>query len=388
VTAPDYPRGPVRLISFLWGLQFSFVNPSLALLLASVYGASTAQVSLALAISSAAGLLAAWLIPRWCDRRADYIRPLIGCGIAMIGLCLVLGLSSSLPLAVLGLVVFGAPAGVGVALLFGFVSHTGGPPSEVVRTRAVFSASWVAGPPVASGIIALAGGHALVWVLAGVTVVNIAVTTRLLRARVVADVAPSPVRTTPARVPRTVVALLVVAFALLATINSATVSITTLFVSDDLGLSPLWGGVALGVAAGLEVPVLLLIGRHHGRLRDLTLLTFACVLCAGYGATMALAHSGLVVIAAQLFNAGFVAIIAGAGLTLFQALIPGPSTAAGAFSNAQRLGGLLAGPLIGLASVAGGLRTVFAAGVLVALVSLVVLRLVARLGRREVSTRP
>lgn len=380
-----YPKAIVWAIAALWGLQFAFLNPALALLLVSLYGASTGQVAVVLLIYNAACLVTAWLIPRWADRRGNYVLPMVGCAVFTVALSVVLILTDVLPIAIAGLVMLGAPAAVGMPLLFGYVRHAGATPSEVVRTRAVFSMAWVVGPPAAAVIISAAGGDALVWAIAAVGMCTIATTSVLsVRGRTALagpDDEPAPVTAElPSRsVARSAIALLVVGVALLQAANTTSVSVTTLFVTDGLGLSPIWGGVALGVAAALEVPVLFFIGRANRRFRDLTLLSLACVLAAAYYVVMTLAQTGGVVIAAQVVNASFYAILSGIGLTYFQSLIAGPGVAAGAFSNSLRLGSLLAGPLIGMGAVLGdSLRAVFLLCAVLSLVSLGALRLAAR----------
>ena len=62
------------------------------------------------------------------------------------------------------------------------------------------------------------------------------------------------------------VARLVAGFVLLSAANNAAISATTLLVTDRLGLDPLWGGVALATAAGLEIPALLALGRLSTRI--------------------------------------------------------------------------------------------------------------------------
>lgn len=371
----------MRLIAFLWGLQFAFLNPALALLLVSLFGASTGQVAAVLAIYNSAALLMSWAVPRWADRHAEYVRAMFGCAVFTIALSIALTFARSLPIGVAGLVLLGAPAAVGTPLLFGFVRHSGAPPSEVVRSRAAFSTAWVAGPPLATGVIAAGGGHALVLTIGGVGLVNLLVIGRLHRTARPARAARTGTATPAAAslAPRTAIVLLVGAFVGLQATNSAAVAITTLFVTQTLHLSPLWGGVALGVAAGLEVPALLLIGRNSGRIDDLTLLSLACLAGAAYYLGVSAAPNGYVLIALQLLNAAFYAVIAGIGLTLFQAIIAGPGTAAGLLSNAQRGGALLSGPIIGFGSfLAGGLRAVYLTCAALTLVGLVLVRFASR----------
>jgi hypothetical protein len=70
-------------------------------------------------------------------------------------------LSTSLPVAVIGLVVLGGPAGVGSSLLYAHLRHSGASVSDVVNTRAIVSVAWVAGPPLATLIIGWFGNQAI-----------------------------------------------------------------------------------------------------------------------------------------------------------------------------------------------------------------------------------
>ncbi len=380
--SPSYPRGVVRVVAFLWGLQFAFLNPALALLLVSLFGASTGQVAVVLAIYNTASLLTSWALPRWADRHAEYVRAMLACALFTVALSFALTFARALPLGVAGLVLLGAPAAVGTPLLFGYVRHSGAPPSEVVRARAVFSSAWVAGPPLATAVIAAGGGHALVLAIGGVGILNLAAIGRLHRtARTAAEASSGDATAAHAAglAPRSAVVLLVAAFAGLQATNTAAVAITTLFVTQTLHLSPLWGGVALGVAAGLEVPALLLLGRNSRRIGDLALLSVACLVGAAYYLSVSVAPNGYTLIALQVLNACFYAVIAGVGITLFQAIIAGPGAAAGLLSNAQRAGALLSGPLIGVGSLlAGGLRAVFVTCAALTIVSLAIIRLASR----------
>lgn len=108
------------------------------------------------------------------------------------------------------------------------------------------------------------------------------------------------------------------------------------------------------------------------------LLGVACVLGAAYYLLAAAAPNGIALIAFQVFNAASYAIITGVGLTLFQSLISGPGAAAGLYSNAQRAGALLAGPLIGIGSLIGNsVRAVFVVCAVVSLFGMILIRIAA-----------
>ena len=160
--------------AFLWGLQFAFLNPALALLLVALFHATAGQVGTVLAVYNASGFLASLALPGYADRTGNYLRVMLACGILTLTLAAVLAATTSLPVAVLALVALGGPAGVGSSLLFAHLKHSGASASDVVNTRAVVSFAWVAGPPLATFIISSLGNRSILLAIAVVAVANIA----------------------------------------------------------------------------------------------------------------------------------------------------------------------------------------------------------------------
>ena len=336
--------------ALLWGLQFALLNPVLAVLLTGVFGATGAQVGGALAVYNASGFVAALIVPAYADRKNDYVRPMLGCAVLTLGLAGVLAVATSLPVAVCALVALGGPAGVGNSLLFAHLKHSGAAPAEVVRTRAVVSFAWVAGPPLATLVIAGSGPRAVLALLAAVATLTIAATAVLLRRAGPAPVVPA---TGDEQVPagRGHVAIILVVFVALQATNSAVVSIMTLFVTDRMRLPVWWAGAALGVAAALEIPALLLVGRLSRRLPARWLLASGCLAGIVYYLATAYAQGPVMLLGLQVLNAWFFATVAGVGLTLFQELIPRPGLASGLYVNTRRVGAQVAGPINSAGSV-------------------------------------
>jgi SET family sugar efflux transporter-like MFS transporter len=87
-------------------------------------------------------------------------------------------------------------------------------------------------------------------------------------------------------------------------------------------------------------------------------------------------------VAAQALNAWFFATVAGTGLSLFQRIVPRPGLATGLFTNTQRLGAIVSGPLIGLAALTPlGYRGVLIACAALTVAALITIRVVPRPGR-------
>ncbi len=160
--------------ALLWGLQIAFLIPTLALILVNLYDASTAEVGWILTVYNASGFVASLLVPSYADRREDYLRPMLACGVLTLVLALVLALTTSLPVAVIALVVLGGPAGVGSAMLFAHLRHSGATPADIVNTRAIVSAAWIAGPPLATLIIGTFGNRAILFAIGAIAVLTIA----------------------------------------------------------------------------------------------------------------------------------------------------------------------------------------------------------------------
>lgn len=369
--------------ALLWGTQFAFLTPSIGIILVALYDATPGQVGWALTVYNISGFISTLVVPSHADRRGDYLRPLLWCGGLTIALASALALVTTLPLAVLALVALGGPAGVGIGLLFAHQKHIGTSVSGIMKTRAIFSFSWVAGPPVATFMLGLLGKRSVLWAVAGIAALGIVFTVLMMRdrARRAGPIVTEDSRESVfavLRQPRVVV--LTLAFLLLIGTTSASVATVTLFVTHRLGLDVIWGGVALGTCAALEIPFLLTLGRLKERFGSAWLLLVGGLAGAAYYASMVVITGPAMLVAAQLLNAIFIATIQGLGLTIFQEVVPRPGLASGLFMNTQRLGAVLSGPVIALGALPGlGYGWVFVACVPLVLLGLALLVLARRL---------
>lgn len=405
---------PSRLLvpasSLLWGLQFALLTPALALILATLYSASTADIGWTLAVYNTGGFLAALLIPAWADRRGRYIGAMMLAAVLTLLLAAALAAATSLPLATVALVVLGSPAGVGVTLLFAHLRHAGASTQTMMNTRAVLAAAWVAGPPLATAIIGVAGGRGVLWTIVGIAVLNIATTVLLGRAGrlsatgtrtdAAADSTADPASDVPAgtspstpsaptvapqRLGRLAVVLVVAAVTLLQTTNATAVSFLSIYTVDTLGIAVMWAGIALGLAAGLEIPALVAFGRIGDRYSNLSLMSVGAIAGIAYYAAMTVVTGPAMLLALQILNAIAVATVAGIGMTLFQEILPGAGLSTGLFMNTRRIGAVISGPLIALGALEPlGQRGVFAACAVLTLIGLLVMEGVRRsAGRQE-----
>jgi SET family sugar efflux transporter-like MFS transporter len=237
----------------------------------------------------------------------------------------------------------------------------------------------VAGPPLATLIMGTLGNRAILLALAAVAVLNIATTAAMIRRKpqTVSDpTGPSTPDDDGPPLSRAGLAAVVLAFIALQATNSAAVSVMGLFVTGRLGLDVLWAGIALGVSAALEIPALLVIGRLSARFSSRALITSGCLAGIAYYAAMSFVADPVGLIALQILNAWFFAIVAGVGLTLFQQIIPRPGLASGLYMNTRRVGAIVSGPIIAFGSMTAlGYQGVFAACAALAVVALAAIAL-------------
>ena len=371
--------------ALLWGLQFAFLNPALALLLVALFDASPGEVGWVLALYNGSGFVASLVLPTYADRRRDYLGPMLACGFLTLALAALLAASTSLPVALAGLLALGGPASVGSTLLFAHLRHSGATPSDVVNTRAIISFAWVAGPFLATLVIGAFGNRAILLVIAAVAVLNIATTAAMLGERSAGRAGPEAADDAAGPdvpMPKSGVALIVAAFVALQATNAAAVSVMSLFVTRTLGLDVIWAGVTLGVAAALEIPALLAVGRLSRRYSSLALIASGCLAGIAYYVAMAAASGPVALIGLQVLNAWFFAVVAGVGLTLFQEIIPRPGLASGLYANTRRLGAIVAGGIIAFGSAgARGYGGIFVVCAALTVVALVVVSVAARTTR-------
>ena len=121
-----------------------------------------------------------------------------------------------------------------------------------------------------------------------------------------------------------------------------------LYIGKALHWSQGLAGWLMGLAAGLEIPVMLLAGRYSARLGNRKLLLISAISAVAFYLLLLLSQQQVWLFLAQILNALFIGILAGIGMTCFQDLLPGhPGQASTLFSNSIRCGGIVAGMLAG-----------------------------------------
>lgn len=235
--------------------------------------------------------------------------------------------------------------------------------------RATISMSWIAGPPLAYLLFEVIGFRHLMLVTAGLFALCLLLLPGLKDARL----APAA-QTVSVTDPR-ILGLTLVIVCLFAA-NSMYVVYMPIYVRDVLGLISIAPGLLMGLAAGLEIPIMIGAGAQAYRWSLFSPLKVA----AGCGV---LFYTGVwwfdsfsAMLALQIFNAGLVGLAAGLGISIFQTLMKDRlGMASTLYTNAIKIGSLAGSTLGGVIAQLGGFDWVFIACALLSLLALVLVQL-------------
>ena len=154
-------------------------------------------------------------------------------------------------------------------------------------------------------------------------------------------------------------------------VNNAYLISLPIHLKDNLQIDAQWMGWVMGTTAALEVPFMLLAGHYASRFRLINLIR-----CAGVAALIL--YSGVYFASAlwhlfvlQIFNAIFIGVLAGLGVSVIQDLVPGRSGGASAlYTNTTHIGNLLSSLMVGLVADYYGYHQVFLANILLVFVAI------------------
>ncbi|MED4036184.1 sugar efflux transporter [Niallia taxi] len=132
------------------------------------------------------------------------------------------------------------------------------------------------------------------------------------------------------------------AFILLFAVNAINAINTPLFIVNELHGSHAIVGIVVSVCAGLEIPIMIALGALSRKITNHSLMMISCFIAGLYFIILSTSTASWVLIAAQLLQAVFVAIVMGNGLSYFTDLLPNsPGMSATIYSNGSTIGRLV-----------------------------------------------
>ena len=237
--------------------------------------------------------------------------------------------------------------------------------------RATISMSWIAGPPLAYLLFEQIGFRNLMLITAGIFALCLLLLPGLKDARL----APTA-QTVTVTDPR-ILGLMLVTIAIFAA-NSMYIVYMPLYVRDVLGLISIAPGILMGLAAGLEIPLMIGGGAFAHRWPLFAPLRLAALCGVVFYLGVWWFESFTAMLVLQLFNAGLVGLAAGLGISIFQSLMKDRlGMASTLYTNAIKIGSLAGSALGGLIAQLGGFDWVFLSCAILAGLALVFVQLLS-----------
>jgi MFS transporter, SET family, sugar efflux transporter len=375
----------IYFLFFTLGVVGALVLPTFSLFLATEIGVRPFLVGLPFAGIALASIGYNHWIGQWSDKLKDR-RPLVA-GFCVVGTiaCLIFALSRNYWLVAVTAVLLFSLSMVAFSQMLAYSLDYAECEIPVERiplfnaiVRAQIAFAWVAGPP-AGFLFASYYGFGFTYELAGglffaVGIVCFKLLPLLPRSpqQQVADAQQVPlVLTRLAPAVKQSLVICAIAFSLMWGVNNAYLISLPLHLKQNLGVDTKLMGWVMGTTAALEVPFMLAAGHYAARFRLITLIRCAGVaaLLLYIGVYFATALWQLFVL--QLFNAIFIGVLAGLGVSVIQELMPGRSGGASSlYTNTTHMGNLISSLMVGVVADFFGYQSVFLANIVLVVIAI------------------
>ncbi len=379
--------GRLLILAVLIGMTTSLTTPFIPIFVTRSLHATPSELATFLFVTAAAAVAVNVACGLASDRGVSQQRLLVTAALAGLAGALVFAVSRSYPLL---LVVTGTLAACGSSLvpqifatarrLLGS-AEAPGVRYRLAALRAQFSAAWAVGPVAGAAMIAAWGFRGLFAALA------LTFAAVLVMCVSLAGTLASPSAAAAGGVSAGLWRVLAMSgiFMALQTASGIGVLALPLLITRDLRASTTVVGVTVGIAAALEIPLMLAAGRATQRISPQVLLCVGAAAGTAYYALVGEAGQVWEVVAAQILSAVFVSAVMGLGIGMFQDISPKRGGSATAwYINIIRISSMIAGPVVGYGQYFGN-RMVFLVASLLCALGLAGLGLMMRLPERKVS---
>jgi MFS transporter, SET family, sugar efflux transporter len=371
------------LLFFTAGVVGALVLPAFSLFLAKEIGVRPLLVGLAFAGIALASIAYNHWIGHWSDKLDDR-RPLVAtfCLVGALA-CVVFALSRNYWLVAFTAVFLLSLSMVSFSQIMAYsldYAEAEIPTERIPLFNAIMRAqiafAWVAGPP-AGFLLATYFGFDVSYGVAAILYVLVAMACFKLLPRLPKKKKPVDAAGTQIVLPPLSPAikeslwLCAMAFSLMWGVNNAYLISLPIHLKDNLHIDAQWMGWVMGTTAALEVPFMLMAGHYASRFRLITLIRCAGIaaLLLYLGVYFATALWQLFVL--QIFNAIFIGVLAGLGVSVIQDLMPGRSGGAAAlYTNTTHIGNLLSSLMVGLVADYYGYHQVFLVNIVLVIIAI------------------
>jgi MFS transporter, SET family, sugar efflux transporter len=149
---------------------------------------------------------------------------------------------------------------------------------------------------------------------------------------------------------------------------------TPLFIVNELNGTLTDVGLVVSISAGMEIPIMLLLGALGRKISNHSLMMIGCYVALAYYTILSISTDSWHLIAAQLLQATYVAIVMGNGLSYFTDLLPNsPGLSTTLYYNGSIIGRLVGNMGGGIIAQFVGFRHVYWACLAIVIFSLFIL---------------
>jgi SET family sugar efflux transporter-like MFS transporter len=362
------------------GIGISITMPYLPLYFTEELGMSTGAFGVFMAVSSLSGVVVNSLIAKRSDSGLDRKWLLIAAMLSSaLGYAAYLAFDSFFIL----LIVVSILSGLGAAAIpqiYAYAQESAKASQSDDKTfamsalRSLISLGFLIGPLAGTLLLAAAGYKGLFLVTSAIYLTTASLVFLFLASR---KANPRPWKSKAAgtsSISSMQIRLPFIAFILLFMVNAMNLVNTPLFIVNELQGTHTDVGLVVGICAGLEIPIMLVLGAFGRRISNHTLLMIGSIIAVIYFFILSVSNDPMQLIIAQLLQATFVAIVMGNGLSYFTNMLPdSPGEATTLYTNASTIGRLIGTLGSGIIAQFIGFRSVYWVCLVIVILSLVLL---------------
>ncbi|WP_279083902.1 sugar efflux transporter [Gilliamella apis] len=371
--------GAFLVTTFIIGVAGALQSPTLSRFLSFEVGADPRLVGLFFSINALASIIGSYLLAKYSDNKGDRRKIVIFCCLMGLANSLIFAYSRNYYVLITLGVFFAALASAAMPQVFAMAreyAEKSGRNAVAFNSliRAQLSLAWVIGPPLSFGLAIHYGFTSMYLCAMSMFIISMFVVAVFLppvEKKSISSLSPSQLATANQSIftNRNVMCLLLSTI-FMWTANMMYIIDMPIYVETVLHLSDSLPGTLMGLAAGIEIPVMIIAGYMVPALgkRNLFFIAIICGILFYVGMIVFTDPTMLYVL--QLFNALFIGIVANIGIIYFQDLLPTRmGVASTLFNNGIICSVILAGIIQGFVSQAYGHEIIYWIGLVMVTIS-------------------
>ena len=351
----DITAAAFLIVAFLTGIAGALQTPTLSIFLADELKARPIMVGFFFTGNAIMGILVSQFLARHSDKQGNRKLLILLCCLFGVMACTLFAWNRNYFILLSTGILLSSFASTANPQMFALArEHADMNGRETVMfstfLRAQISLAWVIGPPLAYEL-AMGFSFKVMYLTAAIAFVLCGLIVWLflpsIQKSIPATTRPVDMSTTSHN--RRDTWLLFVVCTMMWGANNLYIINMPLFIIDELHFTDRLAGEMIGIAAGLEIPAMLIAGYFIKRIGKRFLMLIAIVSGICFYASVLMATTPTVELELQILSAIFLGILCGIGMLYFQDLIPEKiGFATTLYANTSRVGWIIAGSLDGI----------------------------------------